>query len=328
MLLNLATLRTEIAVRLRTPSLLSTSQKDLWLNQAQYDVASATDPENLVIRDTLTSVASTYKYNTKLPFHRITSVVDVTNQIELRPASMADIDKWDPARVQTGTATHYIESGLEYVRAQPAAAGTFSITSSSAADTTQKVYIRFVSSGIERWERLSLNGTSTVTGSLSCDVATDDIPTVFMVAKNTTTTGTVTVSRGAVTLSVIPPDYLAEERQPVMLWATPSASSVEYRVRGYRSPRPMLNVEDFPDFPAIYHELVLVGAVIRGHRSLFRFKEADALAKAEWFPKLEQFQKEQSNRRSSRPMVIGGSGRAFSYDSDQIPWDIVYGDGI
>ncbi len=326
MLLNLATLRTELGTRLRATSTISSSQKDLWLNLAQYDVATATDPQNLLINSQITSVVGQYKYFPSIPFLRITSVKNITHEQHLDPASTNDIDQWDPSRNETGTPSHFISNaGLEYVRAQPTSAGTISIVSSSANDLTQKVYIRGVVSGVERWERLTLNGTTSVPGTLSFDAATDVLPTIYMVAKSVATTGVITVTRGAVTLAVLAPDYLAEERQPLELWVTPSTASDVYTVRGYRSPRPMFNAEDFPDFPHFYHELVLIGAVIRGHRSLFRFNEANEIFRHEWAPKIQQFVGEQANHRANKPLVIQGSP-SMIYNYDQMPWHEVYGD--
>lgn len=325
--MTVATMQTELGTRLKAPNTISSAQSLLWLNQSQDALAIATDPENLELVDTVASVANIRKLYPKYQFQRIISVTDTSNQREVFYTTQSDIEARDPARIWTGTPIYFTYYGLEYVRAQPAVAGTITVVSSSASDTTQKVRIRGISGGVEQTELLSLNGTTVVTGTVSWDVPTNTEPTIFSITKDTTTptAGYVTATRGAVALAIIAPAAQAEERQPFYLWPTP-VDAYNYVIRGYRSPRRMINAEDFPDLPSLYHELVLVGAVIRGHRSLFRFKEAEAVQNQEYTPMLSQFIKEQGDKRASRSPVIRGTAWMNNTNYNQVPWGAVYGD--
>lgn len=324
MLMDLATLRTELGVRLKTPNTLSSDQRDRWLNLAQIDVAGSLGPANLMTTTQFTSVPGTYKYLPPVPFARIVSVSNVTNNRPVYNATVGQIELWDPARTQSGSPYRYYTYGLEFCRNQPGAAGTVSIVSTDATDTTQKVRIRGISSGVERTELITLNGTTPVAGTISWDVPTSIEPTIFTVTKNNTTAGVVTVSRGSVTLCIFGPTQKYEERQPFYLYPIPDSADV-YQIRGYRLPRPMVSAEDYPDMPGIYHELVVIGAVIRGHRALFRYKEAQQTYNEEWLPKFNKFNEDQSSNRSTKSPVIAGERGDIIYLNDytlpEFVWD-------
>jgi hypothetical protein len=316
--LRLTELRSELAVRLRQPG-LSTAQRDLWLNIAQDDVATYLDPEHLVVPYTFTTVSGTRKYFLdQTEFLKILSMRDVSNVLDLSERTMQEIEAWDPDYTDTGTSKYYIPFGLEYVRAQPGSAGVATVVSSSASDTTQSVRINGLVSGAQTSESISLNGTTTATGTVTWDAGTVNTLTVFSAVKSAVTVGRVTVARGSDTLAIIPPSLFAEERHPVYLWPEPAAANT---IRGHvlRRPRKMVNAEDFPDFPVAFHELVLIGAVIKGHLSMFNFRAADELNQKYFLPAVGRLEKQQGNTRGKYSPVIGGADPVLGNPTWNVP---------
>jgi hypothetical protein len=312
-ILNLATLRTELGTRLKAPNTISTGQKDLWLNLAQNDLASEVDLGNLRVAETITLVPDQAKYYTAHDYNRVISVTDRTAGRELEYRAAGSVDEADPQATSTGTPLWFYFKGEEYVTAQPVVAGAVSVVSSSSSDTTQKVRIWGKSGGVDTTEVLTLNGLSPVAGTVSWDVNG-----LYSVAKDGTTSGRVTASRGAATVSVLAPHVTANERHPLYLWPVPADADV-VDVLGYRAPRPLVNAEDIPDLPQIFHEAVLVGAVIRGHRALFRFQEAAAIQDGEYVPMVRRLKATQGAPRARKSVVIRGG--AYTRDV-LVPWGI------
>lgn len=301
MFMNLATLRDELGNRLKAPSTIGNTRKDLWLNLAQDDVATEMDPSNLLVTSSFASVASTRKYYLDYQFNKVVAVMDETNNQELGYMAEADVEGLDPDLSQTGTPDSWGIYGLEFVSAQPTSASVVTVVSASASDTTQKVRINGLVSGVRDTELLTLNGTTDVVGTKS-------FSEVYSAALDSVTVGkiTATTNSAAVTIATIAPNTKATQKQPLYLWPTPDAVST-YRVRGYRAPRPMIQAEDFPDLPGTYHELVLIGAVIRGHQDLFRHKVAENVLALEFRPLLKKLRGEMGQRRSkTSPVMLGG----------------------
>ena len=298
MFLNLSTLRTELGKKIKNTA-ISNDRKDRWLNMAQDDLASEMDFDHLIYTTTFASVASQKKYYLENEFNKIMAVVDETGDQSLTELTESEMEDLDPDRGDTGVPFVYSLFGYEWVGGTLAASGAISIVSSSASDTTQKVRIRGTVSGVDDTELLTLNGTTTATG-------TKTFSNVYSIVKDTTTTGRVTVSSGTTTLGVFSPADLDLPRQPLYLYPTPSDIRT-YRVRGIRRPKRLINTEDFPDFPGAYHELVLVGAAIRGHMDLFRPTIAASVRQLEYEPMLAKFKKQAGNKRGRSSPVIRSS---------------------
>lgn len=311
MIMTLSTLRDELSNRLKATTTISTTQKDRWLNLAQEDIAQAADLPHLHTSETVTCVVDRDKYFLGFDYGRIISVTNRTAGIDLEYVTPGWVESVDPTRTSTGTATKFYFRGIEFVADQPAVAGTISVVSSSGSDTTQKVRIRGKSGGVERTELLTLNGLTPVVGTISWDVGG-----LHSVTKNGNTTGTITVTRGAVTVATLGPSQIGEERTPVYLWPIP-ASADTIVVQGYRKPKDMVDAEDSPDLPQLYHELVVVGAVIRGHRAMFRHTQADLLYESEWKPGLRALRAVLGKNRSGHSVVIMGQG---NYPLAAIPY--------
>lgn len=315
--LRLVDLRSELGVRLRQPG-IGTAQRDLWLNMGQDDVATYLDPVHLVTPYTFNTVSGTRKYFLdQVEFLKILSMRDTTNVIDLTEKSMQEIEEYDPDYSDTGTSRYYVPHGLEYVRAQPSAAGVITVVSSAAADTTQTLRVNGLISSAPDTETFNLNGTTTVTGTKTWDAGSVNTLSVFSAVLNAVAVGRVTVARSE-TLAIIPPGLFAEERQPVFLWPEPSAANT---MRGFvlRRPRKMINAEDFPDFPVAFHEIVLMCAVIKGHLSFFNFKAADELYQKHFLPAVNRLIQQQAGTRGKYSPVIRGLSPKLSNPFWNVP---------
>ena len=186
------------------------------------------------------------------------------------------------------------------VQNQPSSASVVTVVSSSASDTSQTVRINGTDeNGTQITELLTLNGVTDVVGSTS-------FTEINQVVKGSTTTGNITVTSnsGAVTIVRISSFQLAREFQPINLFPTPSGA-VTYVIRGMQRARPMVNAEDTPDLPQSWHELVLVGAAIRGHLDRMRPTMAFNLKTQIFDPKLKELKGEMGNKRGKYSPVIG-----------------------
>lgn len=301
MLLNLSTLRSELANMIKNTS-ISTERRDRWLNLAQDDVVTEMDPEHLDTTITFSSVAAQRTYYIDTEFNQILSLTDTTNDLELVSATEGEIIEVDPDFSDSGTSYNYSITGMSWVSGQPSSASVITVVSSSASDTTQKVRINGLDgNGVEITELLSLNGTSDVVGSIS-------FSEIRQMVKDTSTVGimTATSNAAAVTIVRIPAHLLAKQYQPINLFPIPSGVSV-YSVRGMRRPRQMFNTQDYPDLPASYHELVLIGGAIRGHIDRFRPTLARSLMAEQWKPMVKKLKGQMGNKRVKRsPIVSGG----------------------
>jgi|1_EtaG_2_1085319.scaffolds.fasta_scaffold00841_10 hypothetical protein len=299
MLLNLSTLRSELGQKIKNTS-VSNARRDRWLNLSQDDIASEMDPDHLIVNSTFSTVADTRKYYLDYEFNKILSIVDETNDLTLRQAMEPELESVDPSREDSGSPFLYSVFGYEWVTGQPTSASVITVVSNSGSDTTQKVRINGLVNGVEDTELLTLNGLTDVNGTKS-------FTEVFTIAKDETTVGMVTVTSNAaaVTIAQLGHAELAGPRQGVHLFPVPD-SALTLRVRGIRRPREMLNTEDYPDFPETFHELVLIGAAVRGHRDLMRPSIAKETHDNEYEPMLKKLQKQMGNKRGRQSSVIRG----------------------
>lgn len=304
--MNLVTLRAELRRRTKADS-LSNAQLNRFLNLAQDDVVSQIDAEHLITTTTFATVANQRIYRVPdIEYNKVLSVVDETNGIVLRHRSEYDMEDADPEFNDTGTSSYYTVRGYDEFQNQPSAASVISIVSSAAGDTTQRVRLHGVAGGVARTQLLTLNGTTTVAGAVSFTSLTG-------VRKDATTTGNVTVTSnaGAVTVAVIGPDQLVRFYQPIVLQWTPNAVAT-IRVRYIRKPKEMVYDEDVPDVGSdVFHELVLIGATIRGFRDIHHFDAANNVQQTEWLPGLATIKRQQGNLRSRKSPVIGTATGLF-----------------
>ena len=301
MLLNLSTLRSELADLIKSKAIDNT-RKDRWLNLAQSDVAAEMDCEHLNITKSFSSVANQRSYHFGFEFNKVLSLRDTTNNIELEQMRESEIESIDPDSSDTGTPFAYSITGMSWVENQPSSASVLTIVSDNTNDTTQTVRVKgYDANGTEIQEQISLNGTTSAAGSVS-------FTSITHLSKSDVTSGIVTVTSNsaAVTVVRLPAYFKAKQFQPLNLYYIPSGVNA-YKVRGIKRPTQMVYAEDYPDFPESYHELVLIGGAIRGHLDRFRPTLAFQLKDKLWMPTVKRLMGEMGNKRGKTSSVIGGS---------------------
>ena len=185
---------------------------------------------------TLTLVAGTQDYALPRDFGKAVYAVDPVNNFTYEEVRFDDL-AGDPSGIyQQGGANKYTiyESP---VAAQPTSASVVTVVSTSASDSSVAVTIRGVVSGIERYETITLNGTTPAVGSLS-------FTSINSVSKDLTV-GAVTVTCNSQTIASIEPERKVVRYKLIRFMPIPSAATtvtIPYHIL----PLPMAQDDDVP----------------------------------------------------------------------------------
>jgi hypothetical protein len=169
----------------------------------------------------------------------IVSVLDKTNQLPLEEITEQQwVNKYYGSIDTANTVSRYFVYNSP-VRTQPTADGVITVVSSSAADTTQSVYLRVIdSNGRETSESISLNGTTPVNGTLT-------VSRVLGISKSAVTTGSVTITRDTATLAIMSPDVVVS-RIKLLRFASAPTSATTIEIIYIQDALPMKNSYDYP----------------------------------------------------------------------------------
>lgn len=291
---SLSEMQNELKNRLKYPD-IPLSRLTRWLNEGQNDLSRDIDCDHLYKQQTISTVASQKIYYVDYDFNRVVSAVNVNQDCEITQLSKSEIEDMDPNEDSGSPYAYYME-GISYVKGQPTTAAVVSFSSSDTSDTTQKIIIRGTVSGTDQYETLTLNGTTTVTG-------TKLFSELYSIRKNGDTDGIVTVVCDSTTVAVLGPNDVQKEYQKLHLYPTPDAVET-IKLRGISKPRIMIDSTDAPDFPEPYHELVLIAAEVRGHFDLFHATLAEKIRDGVYAPRLAELAKQMGNKRYKKSPVI------------------------
>jgi len=267
---TLDTMKNEVEDRLKAES-LSDAQIYRWLNDAQDRLFREIDFDHKNRPISFATVASTREYYVKCAYRRIKSVVDQTDNNVLEEVSVKDIELWDPDQDDSGSPLRYAVEGLYEVKAQPSSASKITVVSSSASDTSETV--RLVgedASGNLIQEQVTLNGTTNVTSS-------NTYTKLNRVRKSANTVGFITISAGSTTLAIIDMHDVRSQYVRLIMDPTPDGANT-INLYALHLPWPMEYVEDVPDLPEEWWSLLLEMAIEYGHRWLYEFEAAEAIA--------------------------------------------------
>jgi hypothetical protein len=187
------------------------------------------------------TVAGTEDYVLPQDFGKEIAVRDATNKAYLKR-----LDSQSNMMLNTSTAddqggiSNYIILD-KTVRTQPTASSVITFVSSSASDTSQKLYVKgFDANGYEDYEEVTVTGTTPVATSKS-------FTRVLLVAKSAVTVGTITVTSNsaAVTIAVLSRAML-EHRIKVMRLVNIPNSVCSIDVIYLANPLPMSGDYDYP----------------------------------------------------------------------------------
>lgn len=215
------------------------TQVGIWLNTRLRELYGRFD--SIIRFDySFTTTSGTEDYLLPDDFNKPLSVYDSTNKRMLeqvnyhRYLSLYESD------------TTSLDAPVKYMvfddicQTQPSSAGTITIVSTSASDTTQTIYVRGIVSSVEDTETITLNGTTTATGTKS-------FSRILSMTKSASTIGKITVTRSSDTLAVFRPEALTYRVTKIRLMRIPNGTytiQIKYTIHPY-----ILNNDG--DFPLI-----------------------------------------------------------------------------
>jgi len=172
--------------------------------------------------------------------------------------------KYEPEPTDTGNPVLYRLWEISGVGTKLSTADTIDVVSSSTSDDNDSdlaVTIWGYVNGILQSESYVLNGTTTVTGSTTFDAR--DI----FVSKSKNTTGTITITAGATTLTTLG----KEERNPIHkvmdLYPIPGSAMTIY-IQYYSHLRELVRDSDVPQFDPNWHYVIRLGTLAKVYQFL------------------------------------------------------------
>lgn len=193
-------------------------------------------------------------------------VVDTTNKVDIEFKSLQHQSQ-DHSGSLDSTGSSYFYSILERrFNNNPSSSSIITVVSSSSNDTVETVLVRGISGNVERIEEITLNGTSSVDGSVS-------FSRIIAVSKSAVTEGyiTLTSNSGAVTIAEFSPQEIAYLRKFIRFLYIPSSGNVidvPYKIQ----PLPLYNDTDVP---------LIADDVIEYGATMFAWRYKRQMAKAE-----------------------------------------------
>lgn len=234
-----------------------------WIYWAGIDLISSHDFWWNKKKSSFTTAASTAEYflSPRVNGKQISWMGDESNQTkEITEVDLEWIYRTDSSPTDTGEPIHWAYVEQSEVQAANTSS-TISIVSSSSADSGIAVTIRGKVSGIDRYEVLSLNGTSAVVGTLTYDA--DSIESINLETK---CTGVVTATTGATTIASIPPGLQRLLCPRIRLWYVPSETLTIPYIYYQRFNKPV-NDSDIIDLPDNALKALMSGIEYYGHKN-------------------------------------------------------------
>lgn len=184
--------------------------------------------------------------------------------------------KYNPNPTSQGNPLVYREWESSGLSTRLTSADTINMSSSSANDGSSfTVTVLGYVSGRLTSEVFTLNGTSSVTGSVTFDARE------IFISKSGNTTGNITVVKntGSTTLLVIGKEEVSPRFKVVSLYPIPSSTLTIY-LEYYKAIRELVNDSDAPEFHQKYHYVVRLGALAKVYQFLGKtedFNSANAV---------------------------------------------------
>lgn len=246
------------------PSMDTATQNRLiaYMNDAQRNLL--TKPGIRRLRDatvTFASVADQAGY--VLPnIAKISRMFETTNQRVLYEMSQQDYRLIQPDVTITGTPEAFIWTGRQAVAVQPSSPASLWVVSSSAADTTQTVYVEGVLIGGYPFSvSVTITGVTAVSVSgLAVDWKATRVDKFYLSAACAGTVTLTSVSGAGSTLAVIPIGSTLTYYDGFALWPTPS-SVITYQVDLVRAITDFASASDVPLLPEDFHDLIVNAAI-------------------------------------------------------------------
>ena len=196
-------------------------------------------------KDTFATVAAQAQYflSPRVSGDKIWGMYDQTNDNYVTKKDLKFFYEIDPTPTDGGDPEFYAYVGQEECQVVPAAADVIRFSSSNSADVSIDVLVRGKVSGLDRYEVLTVNGTTTVTGALTYDAS---VP--LSISLQSKAAGLITFTVGATTVAQLLPGRLREQRPLVQLYHVPDgAYTLEYHF--YKRSLPLVSDAEIVDIP-------------------------------------------------------------------------------
>lgn len=238
-----------------------------FINRRYFQILRTINWDNINWDYTFNTVAGQQKYALPADFGKEMSVTDTTNQIPLIHEPLQNLYENLGTLSTQGNPQSYdiIE---DVVQQQPSSASALSIVSSAAGDTSQTIFVRGISSGVEIYESVTLTGTSAAT-------TLNAYTRIKGLSKSAVTTGTVTITAnsGATTQAVIPPSCLETRYKIATLHYVPNGVAT-ISMPYIEKPMPMSQDYDYPTIDIA--DLIELGAISDAYKYKRQFGKANA----------------------------------------------------
>jgi len=271
-MLNLLDYITESAKMVGMAS--ATTRVPVWLWAVENEILNRHPFWFMVKSNTLTMVdgTATYILDERCDGRRVSKMSDETNDAHVDLTTLANILWSDPTPTEEGDPYAFAYEGMSRVLAQPAAAGTLSIASSSAADVSKYITIRGRVSGLTKTEDKATDaadGTAAVTTTNSWDIGG-----LELIVKQGVTTGTITITRGAVTVASLAPKVLYHEAPIIRMKDVPGAAAT-MRYYFYQKVRQLTSNYEPPYLPEQFQwSIGMNGVMMVAHAAMKDFEQS------------------------------------------------------
>lgn len=211
-----------------------------YINKRYFQILRAINWENINPSYTFNTIAGTQSYVLPDDFGKPFIVRDANNQNELAELDYQSLISNNISVISSsGIPTQYsiIEDRIQN---QPTASSILTLVSTSTSDTTQSILIRGISSSVEVYESVSINGTSSVT-------TTNSYTRLISISKSAVSVGniTATANAGAVTVVAIPPVVTTPFFKKITFNYIPS-DSITIALPYYIKPSVLVDDNDYP----------------------------------------------------------------------------------
>ncbi len=270
--MNLGAIRTVLYRRLNyvPPQPSVVARLDDFINEAHRELVGMPELERIRLDVTpVTAYANVARTGLPPVIARIKAITDRSNQMKLVQTPLADFRLLDPGQASTGGyPLRYAVIGNQAVFRQPATTGLWA-ASSSASDTTQKVYVESVTTG-------GYPNQPTLTGTVLIGATRVQIGTLtshIEVTKfyiDNVGIGSVSLYDAAAAgneIARIPIGQTNSRYWAVEWWPIPTADATEY-VDYERQIYDLTQATDEPLLPPDFHFLVGVGARVKEYEYL------------------------------------------------------------
>lgn len=225
-------------------------------------------------KSSLTTVSGTAEY---FLTHRVSGwdVIwmgdEARNGFEITKTDLERIYRHDSTPTDTGDPVVWAPVDLSSVQASNTAT-TASAVSTSTADLSVNVIIQGQSSGIDQYETISLNGTTTATATIPVTWTADTVHSVSLSAQ---CIGVVTVTIGN-DIAVIPPGLQRIQCPRIRLWRVPGSTVLTLPYTYYAKAARPVNDGDMVDIPDFAFDALLKGLFYWGHKNNGETREAQS----------------------------------------------------